>query len=140
MLTISCKKSDGAADQPNTPAVLKTKILGKWKLIGGSYTTYDVNGKVVNTTDLGGRNPIPLYEFRDDDKLYVTDSGEQKVFFYTVSITAEGKMRILIDSAEYYDIGSINSTDMIWLQDLKAKEDEPGTIKTAHTEVRFQKM
>lgn len=140
MLSVGCKKSNNSDDQPETAAALKTKIVAKWKLVGGSYTEYDANGNVVNTQDLSGQNPIPVYDFRENDRYYVTDSGDPREFFYTVSVTPEGKSRILVDSSQYYDITSINGTDMTWISDIRAKDDQPGTIRRAYIEVRFQKM
>ena len=123
-----------------TAEALKTKIVAKWKLVSGSYTTYDANGNVLNTQDLSGQNTAPIYDFQENDKFYITDSKEVRDFFYTVSVTSEGKMRILVESAQYYDITSINGTDMTWTQDLTAKDDQPGNVKKAHTEIHFQKM
>jgi len=140
MLSVGCKKSNNSDDQPETAAALKTKIVAKWKLVGGSYTEYDANGTVVNTQDLSGQNPIPVYDFRENDRYYVTDSGDPREFFYTVSVTPEGKSRILIDSSQYYDITSINGTDMTWTSEIKAADDNPGTIRRAYTEVHFQKI
>ena len=140
MFSSGCKKSKDSNDQPMSAEVLKTKLVAKWKLVSGSYTTYDANGKVLNTQDLSGPNLNPFYDFQENDKLYITDSREVREFYYTVSITAEGKMRILVDSAMYYDITSINGTDMNWTQDLTAKDDQPGNARRAHTEIHFQKM
>lgn len=140
MLSAGCKKSNNSDDQPETAAALKTRIVAKWKLVGGSYTEYDAQGAVVNTQDLSGQDPVPVYDFRENDRYYVTDSGDPREFFYTVSTTPEGKSRILVDSSQYYDITLINSTDMTWISEIKATDEQPGTIRRAYTEVHFKKI
>jgi hypothetical protein len=141
LLIAGCKKTNNA-DEPQADPVpaLKAKVVAKWQLVGGSYTEYDANGKVINTSDLSGQNPIPVYDIQANDRFYVTDSREKREFFYTVSVTSEGKSRILIDSVEYYDITVINGTDMIWVRDITATANQIGTARRAYTEVRFKKI
>jgi predicted peptidase len=140
VLVSSCKKDSDEDTKPETAATLKSRVVGKWQLVKGVMTEYDAAGKIVRQEDFSRTDPVPLYDFRDNDMLFVTDFRGEKKFFYTVSIPADGRFRMLIDSADDYTITSVNQTDMKWFQEQKVPEGQPGTTRRAVVEIEFKKL
>ncbi len=139
VLLSACKKKSEEQPQPDTVANLKSVVTGKWQLVKGITTEYDANGQVISSEDLSGTTPIPEYDFRANDRLYLKDYRGEKEFSYELSFN-EGRPRILLNDSEYYDIISVNKTDMKWVRDLKARDDQQGDVRRAVTEVEFKKL
>ncbi|QPH38906.1 SH3 domain-containing protein [Pedobacter endophyticus] len=140
LMLSACKKKSAEDDQHESVSSLKTKLAGKWLLIKGLTTEYDVAGKVVRQEDISGTKPIPVYDFRENDIFYLSDYRGEKNFSYMPSVGADGRSKIVIDGGEDYDITLLNKTDMKWFRERKVPDEQPGVIRRAVMEVEFKKQ
>ncbi|MEH3112396.1 hypothetical protein [Pedobacter terrae] len=136
----SCKKKGVGDERPETAASLKINVLGKWELTKGITTYYGVNGQVINQEDMSGSKPAPVWDFRDNDMLYLNDDRGEKTFNYKVSIDANGNSRLIIDTVYDFNINVIDKSSMKLFLDHKLPDNQQGDIRKETIEIEFKKL
>jgi hypothetical protein len=139
LFTISACKKDNKEPEPDPVTLLKSKITGNWQLAKGTITEYDANGKVTYTEALPTGPPISFYDFQSTNVLVVTDERGKNEFPYELSVTGEGRSKILLDGYDDYEISSITATEMNWVRDINVTGDNQVFLKRQRTEVQFKK-
>ncbi|WP_412469151.1 hypothetical protein [Pedobacter sp. KLB.chiD] len=136
LIISSCKKNGVGEEKPETAASVKFKLLGRWELTKELTTYYGANGEVISQQDQSGNKPAPVWDFRDNDILYLNDGYREKMFNYQVSVDANGNAKLYIDKVYDLDVYFVGGSGMKFFSERKSTE---GNIRRETLELEFKK-
>lgn len=140
---VGCKKHT-SEPPPDKLTLLKQQVTGEWELTKGVYIEYDDTGKVSYSQNLPNESPLPWYDLRKADKLYIADRHGREELGYSLTISNDGISRIKIEASSWdisrtYDITTISANAMTWVIDQRNPDAGPGFLSRVYTEYNFTK-
>jgi hypothetical protein len=118
LIFVSCKKDKKDEAAPDTNAILKQKIIGKWNYVKTTTEQYDASGKLAKTEDQTPES-IQTWEFVDGSTANSSDFRGVRKYSYSIDQTdGINNISLTYNSTTIYKL-EIDNNRMIWTTEGK---------------------